>query len=202
MADIKITYFNATGRAEISRLILAYSGVKFTDERITGEQFGAMKADKSKLPYGQLPVLCHKGKLIGQSMTIARFLAEEYCLAGRNNCERAEASEIVDTLCDVQGESFKVMFTPADKKEAAKEKLCNLIDSTFEKLECRLDSRGGQHFAGNALTWADLFLWTVMDLLSVMKVEVNMDKFPKIHNLNCRVAELPNVKHWAKTRPQ
>ena len=50
----------------------------------------------------------------------------------------------------------------------------------------RLDSRGGQHFAGNALTWADLFLWTVMDLLSVMKVEVNMDKFPKIHNLNCR----------------
>ena len=32
------------------------------------------------------------------------------------------------------------MFTPADKKEAAKEKLCNLIDSTFEKLECRYAS--------------------------------------------------------------
>ena len=37
MSDIKLTYFDARGRAEISRLILSYGGVKFTDERLTGK---------------------------------------------------------------------------------------------------------------------------------------------------------------------
>ena len=36
MADIKLTYFNGRGRAEISRLILAYAGAQFEDDRITG----------------------------------------------------------------------------------------------------------------------------------------------------------------------
>jgi hypothetical protein len=60
MSDIKLTYFPAKGRAEISRLILSYSGVKFTDERLSGEQFGAIK---SSLPWGQIPVLNYKGRL-------------------------------------------------------------------------------------------------------------------------------------------
>ena len=84
MSDIKLTYFDAKARAEISRVILSYAGVKFTDERLTGtaynkiyhcnisisgEQFGALK---SKLPYGQMPVLNYKGEVVCQSITIAR----------------------------------------------------------------------------------------------------------------------------------
>lgn len=34
MSDYKVTYFNSKGRAEISRLILAAAGQKFTDERV------------------------------------------------------------------------------------------------------------------------------------------------------------------------
>ena len=69
MADIKLTYFDLKGRAEISRLILSYSGARFTDERLTGEQFGALK---SRLAYGQMPVLSYKGQTLYQSITIAR----------------------------------------------------------------------------------------------------------------------------------
>ena len=69
MADIKLTYFAGRGRAEISRLILSYAGVKFTDERVTGEQFGAMK---SSLPWGQVPVLAYHGHTLCQSLSIAR----------------------------------------------------------------------------------------------------------------------------------
>ena len=36
MSDIKLTYFNGKGRAESSRLILAYAGAKYDDNRITG----------------------------------------------------------------------------------------------------------------------------------------------------------------------
>ena len=70
MSDIKLTYFPAKGRAEISRLILSYSGVKFTDERLSGEQFGAIK---SSLPWGQIPVLNYKGQVMCQSLSIARW---------------------------------------------------------------------------------------------------------------------------------
>ena len=70
MADIKLSYFDARGRAEISRLILAYAGVRYTDQRLTGEQFGSVKA---KLPWGQLPTIKYNGTMIAQSNTIARY---------------------------------------------------------------------------------------------------------------------------------
>ena len=69
MADIKLSYFDARGRAEISRLILAYAGVRYTDQRLTGEQFASVKA---KLPWGQLPTIKYNGTMIAQSKTIAR----------------------------------------------------------------------------------------------------------------------------------
>ena len=43
MSDIKLTYFNARGRAETSRLILAYAGKQYIDERITPWRIDAGK---------------------------------------------------------------------------------------------------------------------------------------------------------------
>merc|ERR1711936_1280319 len=85
MADIKLTYFNGLGRAEISRLILTYAGVQFEDDRITGEQLAEMK---SSLAYGQLPKLEYKGTTLYQSVTIARFLAKEFGIGGNANLEK------------------------------------------------------------------------------------------------------------------
>ena len=36
-SSIKLTYFDVRGRTEISRLILAYAGVDYQDERLTGQ---------------------------------------------------------------------------------------------------------------------------------------------------------------------
>ena len=52
------------------------------------------------LTLGQLPVLEVDGKTIGQSMTIARFLARRYNLAGKNDLEEAEADMLVDSMTD------------------------------------------------------------------------------------------------------
>ena len=40
---IKLTYFNLRGRAEVSRLMLAHKGVEYEDNRITGDQWKALK---------------------------------------------------------------------------------------------------------------------------------------------------------------
>ena len=71
----------------------------------------------------------------------------------------------------------------------------------FQKLEKRLEAHGGQFFAGNGLTWADLQLFAFLDTLGKMMPNT-VDKFPKMKDLNRRVGELPNIKNWMSTRPQ
>ena len=118
MSDIKLVYFNVKGRAETARLVLAYAGVQYEDKRIEGggwdfdffkkrlflNQFisAEMAALKPTLPFGQLPVLEYKGTTICQSMTIARFLANEFGLAGDTPIEKAQVDEVVDSISDFQ----------------------------------------------------------------------------------------------------
>ena len=122
MSDIKLTYWDLKGRAEISRLILSYSGARFTDERLTEAQFNAIR---SSLAYGQMHILNYKGQVIYQFNTIARymiivstmlisentisrFLAHEYGLVGKSNVESAQCDEIVDAVSDLQNAMIKV----------------------------------------------------------------------------------------------
>ena len=41
--QIKLTYFNARGRAESSRLMLAYAGKDYEDHRIAREEWADLK---------------------------------------------------------------------------------------------------------------------------------------------------------------
>ena len=52
------------------------------------------------LKFGQVPVLEVDGKTIAQSMSIARFLARRYNLAGKNELEEAEADMMVGVMDD------------------------------------------------------------------------------------------------------
>ena len=64
-----------------------------------------------------MPVIEVDGVKIPQSYTIARFVAKEAKLAGRNNIEQAKADSIIDTLLDIQTAFTKVYYTeePAAK---------------------------------------------------------------------------------------
>ena len=50
---------------------------------------------------GTLPILEYNGTTIAQSITIARFLAKEFNLAGKNRIEEAQADMIVDCVSDL-----------------------------------------------------------------------------------------------------
>jgi len=47
--SIKLTYFNAKGRAELSRMILAQAGVDYEDVRIEKEDWPSHKSSKFSL---------------------------------------------------------------------------------------------------------------------------------------------------------
>ena len=53
------------------------------------------------MPGGQLPVLEIDGEKIGQSITIARFLANKFNLTGKTEIEKAKADMILDCIQDI-----------------------------------------------------------------------------------------------------
>ena len=53
------------------------------------------------MPWGKLPCLEYDGKKIVQSIAMARFVARENGLAGKNNLEAAQADMLVDCMNDL-----------------------------------------------------------------------------------------------------
>merc|ERR1712032_821190 len=118
--ELRLTYFPARGRAEITRLILAHAGVKFDDIRLTGEDFAKVKPI---LPYGSMPILEYKGEVICESMAIAKFVAELCNLAGTTILNKAKADEIVLAINGIFESVAKCLFAPEGEKAAMKKKL-------------------------------------------------------------------------------
>ena len=76
MAKYKLFYFDARGRAELSRMLFALAHVDYEDIRVDADEWANLKQE---MPFGQLPVLeVEGGERIAQSMAISRFLAREF----------------------------------------------------------------------------------------------------------------------------
>merc|ERR1712210_180534 len=171
--ELRLTYFPARGRAEISRLILAHAGVKFDDIRLSGEEFGKVKP---LLPYGSMPILEYKAK------------ADEIVLAVNGIFE-----SVAKCLFAPEGE----------KAGLEKKLIEETLPQKFGQLEGRLCLNGGQFFSGNALTYADIMIVVLQDNLrsNVIGGGDLIEKFPKMCNLYQRVTALPNIKAWRGSRP-
>lgn len=70
-ASITLKYFDIPGLGEPIRMALSYAGVRFTDQRLSREQFGAIKPE---LKFGQVPCLIVDGQEIFQSAAILRYI--------------------------------------------------------------------------------------------------------------------------------
>ncbi len=53
------------------------------------------------MPFGQVPVLEKDGEMICQSIAIARYVAREHGLAGKDNWTQAQADMVVDCIMDL-----------------------------------------------------------------------------------------------------
>ena len=78
-----------------------------------------MASLRPSLPYGQLPILEYNGEVLCQSITIARFLAKQFGLAGDTSLESALADEVVDSITDI----FDVIAQTIRKSRTVSEKV-------------------------------------------------------------------------------
>ena len=203
MPPIKLTYFNLRARAEPARLLLAYAGVSYEDDRLPPpwENIEAWADQKTSYPYGCLPMLYWDGQEIGQSLAITRFLAKQFGLAGRDNLEAGQVDEIIYALQDAINAGYSVLHEKVEEKkwELAKKLEQETVPTVLGQIEKRLVSRGGQFLVGNTLSWADIQTFFFCSELIDQKV---LKKTPRLANLARRVGDFPNIKAWVETRPK
>lgn len=202
MTDYKLTYFNIRGRAEIIRLSLAQAGVTYEDNRITKEQWQALKPNA---PFGQIPTLEFDGKSYCQSNAISRYLAKKYKFAGKTDLEELKVDMLIDCFEDLAKPIGTWHFEADETRKATlKKKLVEeQLPASLGNLEKLLKSnKGGDgFFVGDALTLADLAYLSIISWVKMSGNEAILDKYPKLKAIVGRIEASPKIAAWIKKRP-
>ncbi|KAJ1519595.1 hypothetical protein ONE63_004870 [Megalurothrips usitatus] len=200
MPSYKLTYFPIRGRAEHLRVLFAYAKVDYVDNRIPKEEWEKLKPTT---PFGQLPVLEIDGVQVEQSIALARHLAKQFGLDGKDDLERLQADVFVAHLEDLRA-SFTPLLKeqdPEKKKEILAKLQAEVFPSFFEKLEKRVAKNGFS--AGKSILWSDIVLATFLEALIIKNVlgDDFATKYPSLIRVKDSVYNTPQVKAYLDKRP-
>lgn len=197
-------YFNGRGLAELSRYILEVSGQKYEDLRWEESDWPLYKPNT---PFGQAPVLLvtvsGKAHEIGQSKTIARFLAEKFKLRGKSELEKAKADMIVDQLGDLYSYYSFANYRQSnedDKNKEIKKFTETKLHAYYSLLEGYLVKSKTEFFAGDTMTYADFDMALAVDR-DLEQLGYDLDKYLLIKEIARKVNALPKIKEWKVKRP-
>jgi glutathione S-transferase len=157
---LKLTYFDFHGgRGEPARLALSMGGVPFEDDRVTFSDWERRKPDT---PFGTLPMLERDGQILAQSNAINRYVGKLTNLYPSDPWQAALCDETMEAVEDISSMIVATLFLPDEEKKAQRKVLVEgPLPFYLTRLQQRLDERGGQYFAGERLSVADLkvFVW-------------------------------------------
>jgi glutathione S-transferase len=160
MSSVKLTYFDAPGRAEPIRIALRLSGMPFEDHRLKFPDFMGAKA-RGDFPLGSVPVLELNGEKITQTGAILRYIAR----VGDRSLypEDALAALRVDSALDTFNDTFSAALMPSLFERDMERKLAMRAEfaagpmkRVFDYAEGLLASSGGPFLGGAQLSIADL----------------------------------------------
>jgi glutathione S-transferase len=198
MTQYKLTYFDFSGsRGEECRLALHVAGVEFQDNRITQEQWAALKPSS---PYGALPILETPGKpMLAQSNPILAYVGRLYDLHPKDAWEAARHEAILESVEEVRvalGPSGKL--TDADEKKRAREALASGYLQTWgANIERQIQ---GPFVAGARISVADIKLFQILSSLTKGVIDhiptTVFNTFPKLEGVYAAVLAHPKVADW------
>ena len=201
MPKYKLTYFNSRGKAETSRLVLAQAGMEYEDKRVTWDEWQALKPST---PLGFLPVLEVDGKMFGESLSIARYLAEASGLAGSNALENADIFSLCGCVDDFVELVLAIEFDGSEARKAELRKSVPEVHvprylGALEKRAMGNNSMRGWIYGPN-VTYADLAVFVAVEFVEEA-FPGTIDEFPALAKLCASVRELPNIAKWLQVRP-
>ncbi|CAF0978518.1 unnamed protein product [Rotaria sordida] len=202
MSTYKLYYFNNRGRGEVCRLIFAAAGQIYEDIRYEDDQW---LLHKDKILLGQMPVLEYNDIKLPQSRAIARFLAKQFQLAGRNDIEQAKVDAVVDTIEDLIEKLIPVFDEQNDVKreELSKKFFSEELPKHLQNLDVLLKvfGNGGSFFVGNHLTWADLYFYNFFE--TILGINENcLNNYPSLKQNRQEVEKQPKIAKYLQNRPK
>ena len=158
MPSYKLTYFDFDGgRAEPIRIAFHAAGVAFEDVRLTFPEFMEMRGGT---PFNAVPVLEIDGAPVTQSNGLGRYIGKMAGLYPDDDLQALYCDEALGVLEDLLHCVVPTFGLQGDELKAAREKLVDGWLSIYVKGLGKLLERGGDYFADNRLTIADLKAWT------------------------------------------
>jgi len=186
----------------VSRLIFAAAGHQFEDIRYESSEW---PSHKSKMPLGQMPVLEVGGFKLPQSLSIARFLAKQFNLAGEDNIEQAKVDAVVDTMTDAMDKlgPIRGQVDEAKKQADMQQFLADELPKHMRNLEilAKAYSNDGSFFVGNHLTWCDLFVYDKLETILQIDASV-LSHYPWLQHNRQEVEKQPKIAAYLKSRSQ
>ncbi|CAO2634238.1 Glutathione S-transferase A1 [Lemmus lemmus] len=195
-------YYNARGKMECIRWLLAAAGVEFEEKFMeTSEDLEKLIKDGNVM-FQQLPMVEIDGMTLVQSRAILNYIATKYDLYGKDAKERALIDMYTEGILDLTEMMLKVVTCFPDQREAkislAKDKAKSRYLPAYEKV---LKSHGQDYLVGNRLTRVDIHLLEV--LLYVEELDPSLlAPFPLLKALKSRISSLPNVKKFLQPGSQ
>ena len=155
MSQLKLTYFDFHGgRGEAARLALHLGNIAFEDYRFAFPEFAELR---KSTPLGQVPTLHVDGVQVTQSDAITRYAGKLAGLYPTDPFQALLCDEVMDGLEDINvklGASFGL--TGDALKEARAALVAGPLPQYLGWLQRQLQAHGGQYFADQRLTIADL----------------------------------------------
>ncbi|CAG7726239.1 unnamed protein product, partial [Allacma fusca] len=187
--------------AEPARMILAYAGAVWKDNRLPLGKFSDKV--KNRLKYDQVPQLEFAGKTLVQSAAISRYLAQEFRLTGKDGYEAALCDEAMDACSDLLS-LFRPHFAVQDE-----EKRTDLIKKAAESAHERFLSKfndavkaNGGHMVGKSFTWADIVVANFVEQIEKLTKIKLTASLPDLALLVKTVNEKKGIKEFRAQRPE
>ncbi|XP_057556256.1 glutathione S-transferase A2-like [Hippopotamus amphibius kiboko] len=198
----KLHYFDARGRMECVRWLLAAAGVEFEEQLIqTPEDLNKLKNDGILL-FQQVPMVEIDGMKLAQTRAILNYIATKYNLYGKDMKERALIDMYSEGVADLGEMIMLLPLCPPDQKDAKiaeiKEKTTNRYLPVFEKV---LKGHGQDYLVGNKLSKADIHLVELLYYVEELDPSL-LANFPLLKALKTRVSNLPAVKKFLQPGSQ
>jgi len=205
MGRFKLIYFKGRARAELVRLIFHAAGEEFEDVQLDDNSWQQIKTTS---PTGSLPMLIIDGnEQLVQSMAIARYVAQEFGLAGKDRYEQALVDSVADAVNDLLGDVVEVTFE--DDARRKKERIRRFHDRSLPETAAFLEKfidqygRGSGYSVGDTLTYGDLAIYNTLDQIVLAGVAgwKDFEKYPRIHGIVRQIEQTPRFAQYLQIRP-
>lgn len=200
MNKLKLTYFDFHGgRAEPARLAMHIGGIPFEDNRFAPKDFAEIR---KTTPLNQVPTLHVNDVQVTQSDAITRYAGKLSGLYPTDEFQALLCDEIMSGLEDFNIKLGPTFGMTGDALKEAREALAtNVFPRYLRWLQKQLEDHGGEYFADNRLTIADLkafglLRWLGSGMLDHIPLNLVETEAPKLAAYVNRIAALPPIAQY------